>query len=113
MTRENLTPEVGMYANFCGYTDMDAYEIVRVISKKTIEIRHVTATLVEGWKPDMVVGGFCAHTINNDTQDYNYKSDLDAPVVRIRKRKDGRWYCKSGGRHSISDYPRKFHDYNF
>jgi len=107
-----MTPKVGLYANFCGYTDVHPYEIVRVVSDKIIDIRAMDAKLANGWKPEMIPGGFCAHTVNNQSQEYDYASIPGAPLVRARLRKDGRWYSKQG-RHSIAGKPHKFHDYNF
>jgi hypothetical protein len=107
-----ITPEVGLFANNYLYTDVSPYEITKVISAKTIEIRRMGATLVDGWKPDMIVGGFSAHTTNNSSQEYNYTSLPGAKTTRARLRKDGRWYSNQG-RHSIALEPRKFHDYNF
>jgi len=62
------------HANHCGYSDVHPYEIVRVVSPKTIEIRLMDAELVEGWKPEIVSGGFSGHCVNQGSQQYNYKS---------------------------------------
>lgn len=100
------------YANHHGYTDVTPYEVVRVISDKTIEIREMNATLVEGWKPEFTPGGFAAHCLNNYDQSYNYFSSPESPVIRARKHKNGKWKSKFG-EHILSDKPLKFYDYNF
>lgn len=100
------------YANLIGYSDITPFEVVRVISNKTIEIREMNSKLVEGWKPEMIVGGFAAHCVNNNTQEYTYKSRPDAPVVRARLQKNGKWKSMFG-EHRISETPKRFYDYNF
>lgn len=102
------------YCNFIGYTDREPYEVVKVISPICVEIRRMKATLVEGWKPDMHVGGFSAHTANNHSQSYNYESDPEAGVGRVRWSKaKGNWYAPHGGLYHMADAPFKFYDYNF
>lgn len=100
------------FANMHGYTDIEAYEIVKVISDKTIEVRRMVATLDPSWKPEILPGGFCGHCTNQNSQIYTYASDESAPVIRCRKRKDG-YFHSAYGRHVLADKPRKFHDYNF
>lgn len=99
------------YANMHGYTDIEPFEIVKVISDKTIEVRAMSATL-DNWKPEIIPGGFAGHCTNQNTQTYIYTSNEQAPVIRCRKRKDG-YFHSPYGRHVLSDKPRKFHDYNF
>ena len=68
------------------------------------------------------VGGFSAHCSNQDAQEYDYASNTENPVIKIRLNKVGtkydgtpnlRWKNKYGERFVISEAPRKFHDYNF
>jgi len=98
-----------VYANWYGYSDVEPYEVVRVISDKTIEVRAMIATRDPSWQPIMHAGGFSAHCSNQHTQRWFYESDPDAPVKRIRKGKKG-W---AKGNFRISAKPRKFYDYNF
>ena len=100
------------YANLHGYSDVTPYEIVRVISDKTMEVRAMDAELDTNWKPEFIPGGFVGHCVNQSEQNYTYKSREDAPVIRIRKRKNGSWHSLYG-RHILSDKARKFYDYNF
>ena len=100
------------YANLIGYSDIVPFEIVRVVSEKTIEIREMDAALVEGWKPEMIVGGFSAHCVNNGTQEYTYSTREGSPVVRARLHKNGKWKSIHG-EHRLSDKPKRFYDYNF
>ena len=102
------------YANYHGYSDVHPYEITKVISDKTMEVREMLATLDPTFKCDTIPGGFFGHTTNNDDQTYTYESNQDAPTIRIRYSKaKGGWYSASGARHLLSDKPRRFYDYNF
>ena len=101
------------YANEVGYTDVYPYEVVRVVSDKTIEIRAMDSELDPTWKPDMIPGGFCAHTTNNHSQRWFYSSNENNPIIRIRLQKNGQWKTKHGNRHVLADNPRRFYDYNF
>lgn len=97
------------YANQYGYSDIHPYEVVRVISDTTIEVRAMTATKDPSWEPVFHTGGFSAHCSNQHEQKWFYESNPDAPVQRIRKSKKG-W---KKGEFRISDEPRRFYDYNF
>ena len=100
------------YANHHMYSDVDPYEIVRVISDKTIEIREMKAERDDSVKLEFHVGGFSAHCSNQSEQKWIITSDETAPVKRIRLGKRG-WKDAHGGRYNLADKPRKFHDYNF
>ncbi len=100
------------HANRHGYSDTHPFEIVKVISPKTIEIRPVDAELDPSWKPEVIAGGFAGHTVNNGSQKWVYTSNPDNPVIRARLRKDGYFYAYNG-RHILGNSPEKFYDYNF
>ena len=100
------------HANHSGWSDVHPYEIVRVVSSKTIEIRVMDAELDENWKPEIVAGGFAGHCTNQGAQKWAYKSNPDYTVIRARLRKDGYFYS-ANGRHVLSKTPYKFYDYNF
>ena len=103
------------YANFHGWSDIKPCEIVRVVSDKCLEVRFMDAEQLHtpedlGWVP----GGF-GHiaTNNHDGQKWEIRSNLENPVFRIRKHKNGVWKDRGGSRHVLSEEPRKFYDYNF
>lgn len=100
------------YANLHGYSDVIPYEVVRVISDKTIEVRRMEVSPDTEWQPKMIPGGFAAHCINQNEQTWVIKSNPSASVIRIRKRKNGTWHS-AFGRHVLSEKPRYFYDYNF
>lgn len=100
------------FANLCLHSDVEPYQIVKVVSDKTIEIRRMSAALDPTWKPEIQAGGFAGHCSNQRSQRWIYAVDESAPIVRARLRKDGDFYS-AYGRHILADKPRKFHDYNF
>ena len=102
------------YANYHGYSDVSPYEITKVVSDITLEIRPMQATLDPKFKCETVVGGFFGHTTNNNEQSYSYESIENAPTMRIRysKAKKG-WFSSCGQRHLLADAPVRFYDYNF
>ena len=104
------------YAMHIGYSDVQPYEIIRHVSAKTIEVRPMKATLLNGFKsgePDALQfspGGFCGHT--SGVQRYSFESNPAATVSRIRLSKKG-WKSASGFRFKLGTAPYKHYDYNF
>ena len=103
------------YANYAMYTDVQPYEIVRVVSDKCLEVRHMDAKQLHtpedlGW----ISGGFAGHaTKNREGQKWEITSNLNNRVFKIRRQKNGTWKKAGGGRFYLSTEPHKFHDYNF
>jgi hypothetical protein len=102
------------YANYHGYSDAHPYEVVRVVSPQTVEIRAMRAS-EKPWKAVWHKGGFAGHCSNQRDQEWEIVSDESFPVERIRwsKQRGGRWQDKYGRRFIMSDSPSRFHDYNF
>ena len=95
------------------YSDVRAYEIIKVISDKTIEIRamdvsHSCEDL------EFSPGGFVGHYHNQRDQKVTYKADPDAPTFRIRRKKGSveKWVSGSS-RFGLTTEPYAFHDFNF
>ena len=103
------------FANNYLWTDVEPFEIVRVVSDKTIEVRKMKAERAEDWKPNMVSGGFAFHCTNNADQRKAWvmTPDTDAETIRIRKQKDGRWKNPSFGLFRLAEQPAKKYDFNF
>lgn len=90
------------YANYYIGSDAYPYEIVRVVSDKTLEVRRMDFVATED-----------SNYFGN--QKYNYISKPDAEVVRIRKRKNGKWMeqgAKCGG-FGLADEPHAYRDPSF
>lgn len=103
-------PEVGKYANKYLYSDVEPYEIVKIVSDTTIEVRAMNTE--RAFQPEFAIGGFAGHCTNNDNQEWKCTPNEKEEVVRIRKNKRGEW-VKGSQRFSISDTPIKKYDYNF
>ena len=56
------------FANHIGYSDVNPFEVVKVISDKTIEIRAMDAERDDSVKLDFIPGGFSAHCANQSEQ---------------------------------------------
>jgi hypothetical protein len=111
---DNKLMEIKKYANFCGYTDVDPYEVVRTISPICVEVRAMSTKQIE-FPKQFYPGGFVGHFADNrGGQKYEYTSNPDAPVFRIRwSRSNRHWQTASKMRFAMSDNPYKFYDYNF
>jgi hypothetical protein len=100
------------YANHLGWTDVDPYEVVRVVSEKTIEIREMDTERDESVTMNFVAGGFSAICTNDRDQKWHIKSNAENPVIRIRYGKKG-WKNKHGRKFVLANAPHKYYDYNF
>jgi len=106
--------EIKAYANRLGHTDVNPYEVVRVVSPICVEVRAMSAKQIK-FPQDVRVGGFSAHTVDNRSgQDYEYSSNPKAKTFKIYWSKANRqWQRGRYDRFSMSDLPYKFYDYNF
>jgi hypothetical protein len=107
----NRSPKNFKFANMHGWSDVHAYEIVRVVSEKQIIVRRMTATKIP-FKMDFHPGGFVGHVANQNEQKHTYASNPEAQEIRAYRRKDGYFYSDYG-RHALSNEPYEFYDYNF
>ena len=101
------------YANYIGYSDVEPYEVIKVISDKTVEIRAMDAVQDRSVKMNFVPGGFSAVCTNIGDQKWTITSNPENKVFRIRLSKNKGWKDAHGRRFQLSDSPRKFYDYNF
>lgn len=103
--------KIRKYANYIMWSDVEAFEVIKVVSAKCVEIRRMKATIVK--RPsDFEVGGFVGHYHDNHSQEWSFESDESQETMRIRLTKKG-W---KNGRHmkfQMSDSPREFYDFNF
>lgn len=108
---ESMSIEVGTGVTLVGYSDRTPFEVVKVVSDKTLEVRRMDAAPDLNWKPDFHVGGFMGHTANNHEQKWIITSNPNGEVVRIRLGKKG-WKDADGNKYSVGQSV-KFFDYNF
>jgi hypothetical protein len=103
----------GMGATVSGYSDRAAYTIVAVSdSGKTLTLQRDKATLSPDFKPDFIPGGFAGHVANQGDQTYSYAADTNGELIKVRLRKNGRFYTKGGAPVTIG-IRSEFYDYNF
>jgi len=95
------------------YSDIKAYEIVRVVSDKTLEVRqmktqHSCANL------EFTPGGFSGHYHNQRDQEVTYEPNPEAEVIRIRRKQGSfeKWGL-GRARFGLTTAPHAFHDFNF
>lgn len=100
------------FANNYGWSDVHPYEVVKVISDQTVEVREMD-TKQTVFPQNFQVGGFVAHCVDNYNQDYEYTSNPDNPVIRIRWSKANSCWNGSTGKFIMEDKPYKKYDYNF
>lgn len=101
------------YANQHGYSDVHPYEVLRTISPICVEVRAMK-TVQTAFPSEFYAGGFVGHYADNyGGQDYDYLSDEEAPVNRIRWSRAKRQWQGNMGRFIMADQPYKFYDYNF
>lgn len=100
------------YANQYGWSDVNPFEVVRVVSDKCIEVREMDAERDESFKLEWEVGGFAGVCVNQRDQQWFIKSNPANPILRIRLGKKG-WRSADGRRFDLSEQPVKFYDYNF
>lgn len=106
--------EIKAYANRHGYTDVDPFEVVKTVSPICVEVRGMKAVQTK-FPQEFHQGGFTGHFADNRSgQDYEYSSNPDGNIIRIRWSKAKKqWQSKDGSRFIMSDKPYKFYDYNF
>lgn len=107
---------VKAFANFSGWSDIEPFEVVKVCTENKVVIRSMQAERAEGWKPEIVSGGFAGHCTNNNDQRkaWDISSDEGGYLVTIRWSKAKlRWQCADGSRYFMSDQPVKKYDFNF
>ena len=102
--------KVRKYANELMYSDVHAFEVVRIVSSKCVEVRRLDAKIVKS-PTQFHAGGFCGHFSDNHNQEWEFSSNEENGIARIRLTKNG-W--KLGNRRfSMNDSPREFYDFNF
>lgn len=106
-----MSIEIGTGVTLIGYSDKTPFEVVKVISDKTLEVRRMNAVQDPDWKPDFHVGGFMGNTANNHEQKWIITSNPNEETVRIRLGKKG-WKDAHKNKYSVGK-AEKFFDYNF
>jgi hypothetical protein len=106
-----MDTSIKSYCNHHGYTDVTPYEVVRVVSDKTVDIRRMKSELNPEWKPNVLPGGFMGRCVNQVEQKWIITPDTSAPVIKARLNKEG--WKSAYGKHKMNVSPLRFYDYNF
>jgi hypothetical protein len=101
------------FANRLGYSDIEPFEVIRVVSDKCLEVRAMDSERDPEYKPEFAIGGFSAVCLNQAQQKWVIKSNPENRAMRIRLQKSGDWKSACGGRFALRDKPVRFYDYNF
>jgi hypothetical protein len=103
------------YANSLGYSDISPYEIVRIVSEKTLEIRAMDAVETEFWKnsKDWKAGGFAGHLANQRDQEWDITSNEKNGVFKIRWSEAKQRWQANNMKFNLNTKPLKHYDYNF
>lgn len=113
-----LTEGKPLYVSRYLWSDVEAYEVIDMVTPTTWEVRELKATLTdkagEELRESFVPGGFFGH-YDNSKQDWEFESDTNNPVIRIRQHKDGYFYEAGASTifFAVKDHPYKFYDHNF
>lgn len=100
--------KIRKYCNLQFYSDIQPFEVVRVVSDKCVELRRLDFRQTV-FPTQFHPGGFSAICADGYSQDYEHISNPENPVFRIRLGKKG-W---GKGRYVMSDIPIRYYDYNF
>jgi len=105
--------QIKAYANNHLYSDVEPFEVLRVISPICVEVRAMR-TVQTKFPQEFHAGGFVGHYADNyGGQEYDYFQDEEQPIIRIRFSRAKRQWQGSHGRFYMSDKPYKHYDYNF
>lgn len=93
------------------YSDINPYEVVRIISDNTIEVRAMK-TDFNFSECEFVKGGFSAVCVNPSAQTVKITSHENWPVERIRRTKKG-WMRGRHTKFGLTETPKARYDVNF
>lgn len=103
------------YANELLFSDINPYEVIEEKTANKYLIRKMKCTETEASKQarakSFIPGGFCGR-FDNDVQEWEIVPDETAPILAIRRHKDGFFYLNHI-RFSITSEPVKHYDFNF
>lgn len=104
--------QIKAFANFCGYTDVEPYEVVEVRTPNKVMIRRMDSKMITPPKLECI-GGFVGH-FDNHSQKWENTSNEEYPLLAIRWSKAKKqWFDKHGRRFRMSNAAIKFYDNNF
>ena len=110
MKEQRRAVDVGDGVTLCLYTDRQAFTVIRK-TKCAIVIQRDKATLANGFKPEFVTGGFSAHCVNQDDQEWVYERDPNGEIHTCRWSEVKGRYTYNGC--NIINGRHEYYDWNF
>ena len=119
--RNSLTDPVNMRASFLegklfathyAYSDVNPYEVLRVVSDDCLEVREMNHEADPNDKPQFVPGGFSAHCTHFGSRIISVNPNGRVFRIRRKKKDPTRWGYKSL-RFALDKEPHAYYDYNF
>ncbi len=107
--RENAKVGDGVTVHL--YSDAHAYTIIRR-TDKSLTLQRDKATLKNGWKPEIIPGGFAGHCINQEDQEYTYEQDENGSIVTAHWSQKKHGFYVQGSEY-VTPGRREYYDYNF
>lgn len=106
------------FANRIGWSDVEPYEVVRVVNEKCVEVRAMKyERLHEMDELEPHPGGFACHFAAQHKQRWDIQPDPEREVFKVRlskaRGKAGYWFDKWGNKFAAAAEPKRFYDYNF
>lgn len=101
-----------LYATHYAYTDVNPYEVIKIVSDNCLEVRAMNHENDPNDMPQFIPGGFSAICTHYGSRIIT--SDPENRVIRIRRRKNDptRWVHK-GLRFKLDTEPHAYYDHNF
>ncbi len=104
--------EIKAFANFCGYSDVEPYEVIEIKTPNKVLIRRMDSEMITPPKC-LGIGGFVA-VFDNYSQKWENTSNDSYELLAIRWSKAKKqWFDKHGRRFRMNDVSVKFYDNNF
>lgn len=98
-----INEKIGKYVSRAGYSDVSIIgNIVGVKGKRTFLVKSMSAEKQIA-KLEFLVGGFAAHCVNQDNQEWSFK-EYDE-IIEVKNLKNSRLV--------FSEKPYHYYDYNF
>lgn len=95
-----------------GWSDSHAYTVVEIVDVRTVLVQRDKATRTNRDRDQVAVGGFFAHVETDGAQEWAYERDPDGATLKLRRRRDGRWYPVAATS-AVSEGRHEHYDYNF
>jgi hypothetical protein len=101
-----------LYATHYAYSDINPYEVLRVVSDNCLEVRSMNHENDPNDMPTFVPGGFSAICTHFGSRVISVDPKGKVFKIRRTKRNPERWTYK-GMRFALDKEPRAYYDHNF